>query len=408
MIQIDKRTFLESLSNVLDISPSDYNLAVNRYNAVATYLKSQGIGADFYVQGSFRLGTVIKPYKGDEDAAFDIDLVSQCHINKQDTTPNELKKHIGDVLKQSGVYGNLTEESRRCWTIEYAENAGLGFHIDVLPSVNEESSIKTNIANSMRENPSLADTAIAITDKKNDGYCWTTSNPNGFATYFDSVNAPFVNIVRSIEKKAIYEKNRNIYASIEAVPDLLVRTSLQRVIQILKYHRDVRFCRDPLCDDRPISMIITALTTEILKQHGFIAQDPYQLLLFVVSQLKKDAELLNDKGLNEKSLSQLRGVRRDPSSKRWYIPNPVNPLENFADKWNEQGSEKPKAFFQWVDWIEQDIIKGLEFYDENNMKTVFGENVLGRTLSQYNERIPKAPRVTIIDSQNTPSKPWMK
>jgi TRAP-type uncharacterized transport system substrate-binding protein len=75
MNTLDKRFFLESLSDVIDISPSNYDLAVKRYNSVASYLQTRNIDADFYVQGSFRLGTVIKPYKDDKDAAYDIDLV---------------------------------------------------------------------------------------------------------------------------------------------------------------------------------------------------------------------------------------------------------------------------------------------------------------------------------------------
>lgn len=408
MNTFDKRIFLESLSDVIDISPSNYDLAVKRYNSVSNYLQPHNIDADFYVQGSFRLGTVIKPYRGDEDASYDIDLVCQVRTPKHNMTPSELKKKIGDVLRESGVYGDLTDESRRCWTIEYAENAGLGFHIDVLPAVDEESLIKAKIADRMNENPSLANTAIAITDKNDSVYRWTTSNPVGFADYFDAVNAPYMRIVKLAQKKALFESNSRLYGSIDAVPDQLVRTALQRVIQILKYHRDVRFCKSPLCDDRPISMIITTLTAEIVKKHGFIAQDPYQLLQFVVTQLTKDAALLDDRILNESSLSEMRGVRRDPSTKTWLIPNPVNPLENFADKWNEPGSEKPKAFFQWVKWVEQDIVQGLESFNESVMKTTLGERVLNRALEQYDARIPKAPRVTIIDTPITPSKPWMK
>ena len=44
---------------------------------------------------------------------------------------------------------------------------------------------------------------------------------------------------------------------------------------------------------------------------------------------------------------------------QYYIPNPANPEENFADKWNEN-PELSKAFFNWV----------------NNAKNVFCNNVL--------------------------------
>ena len=47
------------------------------------------------------------------------------------------------------------------------------------------------------------------------------------------------------------------------MPDELVRTPLQRTIQILKRHRDIRFSTKEERKIKPISMIITTLAAQI-------------------------------------------------------------------------------------------------------------------------------------------------
>ena len=47
----------------LDISPTMYKNATDKYKAVGTYLQEQGVECDIFPQGSFRLGTVVRPYR---------------------------------------------------------------------------------------------------------------------------------------------------------------------------------------------------------------------------------------------------------------------------------------------------------------------------------------------------------
>ena len=37
-------------------------------------------------------------------------------------------------------------------------------------------------------------------------------------------------------------------------------------------------------------------------------------------------------------------IRRLPDG-TWYVGNPVNPAENFADRWHEDGHVRARAFF---------------------------------------------------------------
>ena len=66
-----------------------------------------------------------------------------------------------------------------------------------------------------------------------------------------------------IDKK-LYEDNKVLYASVEQIPDDLARTAMQRVIQILKYHRDIYY--DKFADGnktKPKSAIINTIVASI-------------------------------------------------------------------------------------------------------------------------------------------------
>jgi hypothetical protein len=128
-----------------------------------------------YLQGSFRLGTVIRPFYDDRDGAFDIDQVFEFAQPLEGASPAALKKDVGDRLEAHGTYQRLLdEEGKRCWTLEYASEEGRpGFHIDILPS-------KHNL---VRGAPH-----IKITNKDNLNYTWHPSSPDGYYRWFKSKN----------------------------------------------------------------------------------------------------------------------------------------------------------------------------------------------------------------------------
>ena len=155
---MESLVFLKREIDKLDISPTNYQLAVERYKAVGKsieeYLKKEyGLEVHIYPQGSFKIGTVIHP--ADRDDGYDIDLVCEVQQAKYKITPQQLKEMIGQALKSDSVYKDMIDkEGRRCWTILYKEQNGIKFHIDVLPSVPENIDI-------------IEDTTIATTTRKN-------------------------------------------------------------------------------------------------------------------------------------------------------------------------------------------------------------------------------------------------
>ena len=75
---------LEYIADSLDIPESHYQDAEDRYKAVGKWLSKEDsplaiFSPEIYPQGSFRLGTVVKPiFKKDK---YDIDLVCQLDIS---------------------------------------------------------------------------------------------------------------------------------------------------------------------------------------------------------------------------------------------------------------------------------------------------------------------------------------
>ena len=118
----------------IEISETEAQNAKKSYEAVGRFLnnKIEQYDVKIFPQGSFRLGTVIKPISDKDE--YDIDLV--VTIDHNFTSAKELKNIVGDVLKASDRYSEKIEEGKRCWTIEYAESAN--YHMDILPTMRSD------------------------------------------------------------------------------------------------------------------------------------------------------------------------------------------------------------------------------------------------------------------------------
>ena len=395
----------EELYKQIDITPTQYELAKSHYEAVAKCLTDDCVATDVYTQGSFAFGTVIRPYKEGRDADFDIDLVAQSSEEKLNTEPRTLKKSVGKCLAESQYHKELLDrnEGRRCWTLHYAPRNGVGFHIDVLPCVHEEDDIIRKIT--FKNIPiAIANKAITVTDfdKDENTYDWSTSNPRGLVDWFKNINAPYIEAVSDFQRRELVRKQ--IYDSIEAVPELLLKSSLQRVIQLFKRHRDVRFDRQPDYDYRPISIIITVLVAQISAVKKLYDATVQELLQAVVEELHQYSPLNQDFYTNAAEKLALRNamiIRRDRDG--WHLCNPVNPYENFAERWAEDGNARAKAFFKWVNWVRSDF----EFNRADSadkfisLQKSFGESATKRIYTNLNLNATKSAP-TVITTTNQP------
>ena len=102
---------------------------------IGTRVQSGGFDPAIYVQGSFRLGTAIRPINDAEE--YDVDSVCKLKkLAKNDLSQFELKQLLGHEIKACHDAKGMTKpvrEGRRCWILEYAD--GAQFHMDVLPAL---------------------------------------------------------------------------------------------------------------------------------------------------------------------------------------------------------------------------------------------------------------------------------
>ena len=227
----------EEIADELNISDTVFDSADKSYKALGEYLDNhlKDYKIVIFPQGSMNLGTLIKPINKDDD--YDLDAV--CKVYHDFESPEELKNLIGDVLKKSDRYSKLLvkEEGKRCWTLKYSEDAN--FHMDILPSM---------------PNKGVNNNSIIITHKEDDKYTFKVSNPEDYAVWFDKLQEKERNVIREREKG-------KFSAEVEDLRKFKVRTTLQKTIQILKRHRDIKYSNmsEEEKENKPISIIITTL-----------------------------------------------------------------------------------------------------------------------------------------------------
>lgn len=249
---------LEELGKNLDISETQHNAVAKSYDAVGHHLSKHDspIGKyspEILPQGSFMLGTMIQPIHENDD--LDVDLVCQLIGKQASWTQYDLKKAVGDQLKAHGTYVKMLRnpEGRRCWTLDYSEEAN--YHLDILPSIVDSGyRILLEKAFSAVDQTEADTLALRITDNTEDNYRtetdhlkWLKSNPFGYARWF------FNQASLDITKAELFSE------AIQPIPSYSKdKLPLQRVVQILKRHRDLMFDGD---ENKPISIIITTLAS---------------------------------------------------------------------------------------------------------------------------------------------------
>lgn len=356
----------EGIAKNLDITKTQFDNLVKSYNAVGEYLQNSPDFKDYdpviTPQGSLRLGTIIQPINEEDD--LDVDLVYRL-IGKEPTwTQKDIKDKVGNRLKSHSVYNEmLDEEGRRCWTLLYrkdSDNAKERYHMDILPCIANNLYAK-NLANmSIRafSKDDVQNLNIRITDKEMYNYAddnnsshWLKSNPDGYALWFAS------------RCKNNTESRENIMATIMPIGKYVANKSvLQKVVQILKRHRDIMFQSDK--EDKPISIIITTLAAKAYKGQNNLLEAYYDIVENMDNYIEKD------------------------ENGNYIIRNPVNPEENFADKWPEHPKKKDN-FFRWLRSLQEcstKIINSQRIEAREQIAVSFGKILCDKT---FNDLVAK-------------------
>lgn len=354
---------LEKLARTIDISHEMYDKAVSVYEYLTTLFVEKGVEANFYPQGSFSLGTVIKPFSASGTKEYDLDLVVEINEKKANIEPEEVKMIFKKIIDNCiETKKHLLPEDNRCWTLLYDKD---NFKLDIVPSVHEEKSIILKIA-SMDIPMDYVEKSIAITDKKSSGnYSWGKSNPKGYAQWFNDINNPYMIATLENRKKEILNESMANFSEseIEEIPELLQRSALQRAIQILKHHRNLYFYNlskhdKNLHDYKPASVIITTLCAKIaasFNQTIGATDDIYELISIITSELTEYADLLSHKDsciFESTRISKEKEVFLTKKENKWSLKNPVNPEDDYTDSWTILHAE---YFFKWINAVINDF-----------------------------------------------------
>jgi hypothetical protein len=288
-----------------------------------------------FPQGSMALGTTVRPLEREE---FDVDLV--CHLTDGDhrLPQANVKTAVGNRLESHEVYQKMLKEHKRCWRLNYAEEAKL--HLDITPAV---------------KNLKCANGGLFVTDRELKK--WYPTNPKGYIEWFDGKSKfepKFPSLL--LENMTIRAKQ----AQVEPLPDHLpLKGLLRRCVQLLKRHRNLRFQKKP--EKAPISIILTTLAAnsyEAAAVSDTIYDTEFDLLLDVIARMPTFVER-----------------RRNGVEHEWWIPNETTEGENFAEKWNKD-AELPQAFKEWHGTALSDFKK---LADAGDHKTTYQilENMAG-------------------------------
>ena len=326
---------IEEIAGAIDIPDSAYEKAEARYKDLGGWFgrkeaRCHVFDPHIYLQGSFQLGTVIRPL--DDDGEYDLDMGCRLRVGvtKATHTQQQLKELVGSDLEDYRVARGIKEkkeEKHRCWRLKYADT--LKFHLDTVPSIPETFERRRLIQEAVIRTGAPAELAMlvanltgAITDDRMWNYRiihddWRLSNSEGFARWFESRMKLAKALMESLALKAKAAK-------VDELPIHRWKFPLQRCVQLLKRHRDICFHDDP--DGKPASIIITTLSAMAYQGEAEIA-DALDTILSTMETLVR------------------------PTTPR--IPNPVNPAEDFADRWSDPASRHHNLEDKFWNWLRQ-------------------------------------------------------
>jgi len=270
----------------LQLSPTRYQEAVARYQAVCRWLEAEGSPVSNYMptiypQGSMRIGTTVKPLGREEH---DLDFVCEFQIDPSTIeAPLELLRHVAARLKEHKVYRDLLEVKNRCVRLNYANE----FHMDILPACPD---------------PASGEDCIVVPDRQS--AWWKPSNPRGYAEWFEErciVTVPY----QFSERKLAMDSAEPIPAQ-EASHE---KATLKHVVQLLKRWRDIYY--QDRCDVAPISMVLTTLAAQFYGGHWSVSESMTTIL------------------------ERIEGAVNAAMPGRIYVLNPANTDEDLSERWDD-------------------------------------------------------------------------
>jgi hypothetical protein len=281
-------SLLELICLALQLTQTQYDDAKRKYEAVGAWLSTEGsplrpLAPDIYPQGSMRLGTTNRPWRGEE---YDLDLVCQLHGCGY-APPLSVYEAVGQRMASNERYRQILERKKRCLRLNYAGN----FHLDILPACPDAP---------------RGGTCVKVPDCHLE--CWSPSNPVGFAEWFFAK----CKIIGDLAMGDVRQAVRPLPSPLPSE----YKFPLQRIVQLMKRHRDSFFDGNA---DAARSVVLTTLAAESYRGEQSLIQGLASIVGAIVRKVESCPGILT-------------------------VLNPTNPHENFADSWTTESYAQFKAY----------------------------------------------------------------
>lgn len=328
--------------------------AEDKYTAVSTWLDNSPdddplstIPIKIYTIGSFLSSTPVKPQSGDE---FDVDMAGELQLDyRQYPDPRAAVDIFEKRLRKNKKYDEIAERKTRVIRLNYAGD----FYLDFMPC------FPTYLGDS-------SSTAIKIPHKVSEGlYIYKDSDPLGLNRWFEQQCA-----IRRLTKMALDERIQN---DISPFPEHQNnKPPLKLALQMLKNARNLFFVND----DEGKKDVKTVILQVLLARNYNGEQNVFLILLDAVNRMYGDFYLT----LNP------------------VIENPINPKEDFAEKWRSDPERLAVKKFQSfllhcrellleADSAPLGLASSLE-----PLKKLFGSNEIDRAINRIGESVTSGSR----------------
>ncbi|MHB0767546.1 nucleotidyltransferase domain-containing protein [Bradyrhizobium sp. 1.29L] len=290
----------------IQLSPTDYQLAVDHYHAINEWLERddsplKGYVRDFYTQGGFAIGATVARHSSDDE--FDIDVMADLAY-PVDVDPEDALATLHDAIRgeRGSRYYLKSDRKTRCSTVNYD-----GMHLDVTPTVRLMGTVEKTglIFHSKPQDPSEPKMSLY-------------ANPHGFAQWFIARTPPDQDFGTFFERRSLdYDRERAILsrrADAAPVPDQCPAYQKSRAVialQLIKRWRNLAYDKRHPSRRLPPSVLLAFYVANHANQTTSLAEElghQVECLLAIVREA-------NDRG--ERVFASNPMCREDILTDRW-------------------------------------------------------------------------------------------
>ena len=357
----------------VQLSRSDYDRAVGRYNTINEWIEREDSALKdkvhlFYPQGSMAVGaTIASKLRTDE---FDIDIVAQLDLPSQ-ISPNIPLDLLFEAIKgkPGSRYYRMTKRRTRCVTVDYSDD----MHIDVTPLIRRPGTHEREswLFHDRPEEPAEPSRKII-------------ANPYGFAEWFKANTPPDQDFADVFERRAADFEQSILAERADSEPVQPQEPPFRKsksviVLQLLKRWRNVQYDARP--GRRPPSILIAKLVADAANHTKSLSEE----LLFQAKQILYEFQRWQDGG------------------QRICVVNPECDKDVLTDRWPETWKDQ-NVFIRDLEHLVKQIEVLVKGVDLGKMREVmvglFGETPTMDAFRAFSERV--GDRIRTGESRHLP------